>query len=109
MTSKLVSAFEYYLTTIDPLLEDYAEEGYKILMEESFDTFLEFLEEKGSIPKSAQEFFTFDAYLYEIDEEGNYLNYYEENFDKRNEIVERAFGGEVDKYAQTYNEETLDN
>ena len=102
MNSKMVSAFDYYLTTITPLLEKDSQEGYTILVEESFDTFLEFLEEKGSIPKSAQDFFTFDSYLYEVDDKGKYLNYYEEDFDKRNQIVEKAFGGEVDKYARIY-------
>ena len=105
MTSRLVSAFECIIeNSVEPLCNNDKAEGYRILMEDSFNDFLNFLEEKGSITEFAHGFLAYDLYLYEVNEKGYYLNYYEEDFDKRNRLIDRVFGGEVDKYAELYKE-----
>ena len=104
MTSKLVSAFECIIeSNVDELAEEDRQEAYRILVEESFNDFLEYLEDKGSISTSVREFLSFDMFLYEVDTEtGAYLNYYEEDFDKRTKLIEKVFDGQVDKYAENY-------
>lgn len=103
--SELVSAFKCILENkVEPLAEADRQEAYTILVEEPFSEFLDYLEEKGSIDKDIKDFLSFDMYLYEINEKGHYLNYYEEDFDKRNELVEKVFDGQVDEYAENYEE-----
>ena len=104
MTSKLVSAFECIINnTIEPLCEKDRQEGYQILVEDSFNDFLNFLQEKGSITDFAHGFLAYDLYQYEVDTEtGEYLNYYEEDFDKRTKLIEKVFDGQVDDYAEDY-------
>ena len=106
MTSKLVSAFNFVLNHwVKPLAEEDRQEAYSILMGESLDDFLFFLETKGSIDERTRHFLFFDIFLYELDDNGEYLNYYEEDFDKRNELIEKVFDGQVDDYAENYTEE----
>lgn len=101
--SELVSAFKCILNhNVESLAEADRQEAYTILVEEPLDDFLGYLEDKGSINKSIREFLSFDMFLYEVDETGYYLNYYEEDFDKRNELIEVVFDGQVDKYAENY-------
>ena len=101
--SELVSAFKCILKNqVEPLVEVDRQEAYNILVEESLDDFLGYLEDKGSINKRIREFLGLELFLYEIDDNGNYLNYYEEDFDKRNELIEVVFDGQVDKYAENY-------
>ena len=104
MTSKLVSAFECIIeNNIEALAEVDRQEAYRILVEENLDDFLGYLEEKQAISKSIREFLSFDLYQYEIETEtGNYLNYYEEDFDKRTKLIEKVFDGQVDDYAENY-------
>ena len=104
MTSKLVSAFECIIeSNVDELAEEDRQEAYRILVEENLDDFLGYLEDKGSISTSVREFLSFDMFLYEVDTEtGNYLNYYEEDFDKRTKLIEKVFDRQVDKYAENY-------
>lgn len=107
MTSKLVSAFECIIeSNVDELAGEDRQEAYRILVEESFNDFLEYLEDKGSISTSIREFLSFDMFLYEVDTKtGAYLNYYEEDFDKRTKLIEKVFDGQVDDYAENYTEE----
>ena len=90
------------IKSVEPLAEADRQEAYTILVEKSLDDFLDYLKDKGSISKSIREFLGLDMFLYEVDETGYYLNYYEEDFDKRNELIEVVFDGEVDKYAENY-------
>ena len=101
--SKMVSAFKCILNhNVEPLAEADRQEAYNILMKESLDDFLGYLEDKRSISKCIREFLGLDMFLYRVAETGYYLNYYEEDFDKRNELIEVVFDGEVDKYAENY-------
>lgn len=101
--SELVSAFKCILKNkVEPLAEADRQEAYTILVEEPFSEFLDYLEDKGSMDKIIKDFLSLDMYLYEINEKGYYLGYYEEDFDKRNELIEVAFDGQVDKYAENY-------
>ena len=101
--SELVSAFKCILKNqVEPLAEADRQEAYRILVEENFDDFLGYLEYTGSISTSVREFLSFDMFLYEVNEKGHYLNYYEEDSDKRNELIEIVFDGQVDKYANNY-------
>lgn len=104
--SKLVSAFDCILNhNVEPLAEEDRQEAYNILVENSLDDFLGYLEDKRSISKSIREFLGLDMFLYEVDETGYYLNYYEDDFDKRTQLVEKVFDGQVDKYAKNYKEQ----
>lgn len=104
--TKLVSAFKCILKNrVEPLAEADRQEAYAILVEESFEEFLYFLETKGSIDERIRHFLGLDMYLYEVDDNGNYLNYYEEDFDKKTKLIEKVFDGQVDKYAENYEEE----
>ena len=101
--TELVSAFKCILNNqVEPLAEADRQEAYTILVEESLDDFLGYLEDKGSINKRIREFLGLEIFLYEVDDNGNYLNYYEEDFDKRNELIEKVFDGQVDEYAENY-------
>lgn len=107
--SELISAFECILTNkIKPLAEEDRQEAYNILVEEPFSEFLDYLEDKGSIDKNIKDFLSLDMYLYEVNEKGNYINYYEEDFDKRNKLVEVVFDGTVDEYGEAYEDEEED-
>ena len=101
METKLVSAFDVLVAQILPLDDKYCQEAYKYLVEESFDEFLNFCSENGCFNKQTLEFLKFDVYVYEVDKDGNYVNYYEEDFDKRNKIVEKIFNN-INKYANVY-------
>ena len=104
--SELVSAFKCIIENkVEPLAEADRQEAYTILVEEPFSEFLDYLEYVGSIDKDIKDFLSFDMFLYEVDDNGNYLNYYEEDFDKRNELIEVVFDGQVDKYAENYKDE----
>ena len=107
--SKLVSAFELILyNEIGVLKEQDRQEAYKVLVEEYFCEFLDYLLEKEVMNEKVRYFLATDMYLYEIDTEtGEYLNYYEEDFDKRNKLIEKVFDGNVDKYANNYNNEEV--
>lgn len=101
--SELVSAFECILKNkVEPLAEADRQEAYTILVEEPFSEFLDYLEDKGSINKNIKDFLSLDMYLYEVNEKGHYLGYYEEDFDKSTELVEKVFDGQVDEYAENY-------
>ena len=101
--SELVSAFKCILKNkVEPLAEADRQEAYTILVEEPFSEFLDYLENKGSIDKNIKDFLSLDMYLYEVNEKGNYINYYEEDFDKRNELIEVVFDGTVDEYGENY-------
>lgn len=106
-TSKLVSAFECILNNkVGVLKESNRQEAYKILVEEYFCEFLDYLEEKNVIDNNTKLFLSMEMYLYEIDSmTGEYLNYYEEDFDKRNKLIEKVFNENIDEYAEKYNNE----
>lgn len=104
--SEMVSAFKFVLNHwVKPLAEEDKQEAYNILMGESLDDFLFFLETKGSIDERTRHFLFFDMFLYELDDNGEYMNYYEEDFDKRNALIEVVFDIQVDKYAENYKDE----
>ena len=101
--SEMVSAFKCILKNkVEPLAEADRQEAYTILVKEPFSEFLDYLEDKGSTDKAIKDFLSLDMYLYEVNEKGYYINYYEEDFDKKTELVEVVFNGQVDEYAENY-------
>lgn len=104
--SELVSAFKCILKNkVEPLTEADRQEAYNILVEESLGEFLGYLEDKGCIDKHIRSYLSFELFLYEVDDNGEYMNYYEEDFDKRNELIEVVFDGTVDEYGEAYEDE----
>ena len=95
----------YIKNKVEPLAEEDRQVAYAVLVEESFSEFLDYLEDKGSIDKRTKDFLCYDMYLYEVNEKGYYLNYFEEDFDKRNELIEVVFDGTVDEYGENYEDE----
>lgn len=101
--SEMVSAFKFVLNHwVKPLAEEDKQEAYNILMGESLDDFLFFLETKGSIDERIRHFLFFDMFLYDLDDNGEYMNYYEEDYDKEAELEKVIFDGDMDKYAMNY-------
>ena len=107
--SKLVSAFDSIIeNVVIPLAEEDRQEAYRVLVEETLTDFLYYLFEKEVIDDNVKSFLSVDMFLYEVDENGKYLNYYEDDFDKRTKLVEKVFDGQVDKYADNYTEDEED-
>jgi hypothetical protein len=44
-------------------------------------------------------------FLYELDEDGQPTNYFEDDYDKRKLLLEKVFNGEIEKYAEIYKEQ----
>lgn len=102
---KLVSAFDFYMAQVVPLEEEYRQEAYTIFVEDSLDEFIDYCTEKGSISEGGQKFFHYDMFLYELDEDGQPTNYFEDDYDKRKLLLEKVFNGEIEKYAEIYEEQ----
>ena len=107
MTSKLVSAFECIIDNkVGTLAEEDRQNAYRILVEDTLGEFLGYLEDKEVIDKHIREFLSLELFQYEVDREtGEYLNYYEEDFDKRTKLIEKVFDGTVDEYGEAYEDE----
>ena len=105
MAEKLVSAFEFYMAQVVPLREEYRQEAYKIFVEESLDEFIDYCADKESISEGGQKFFHYDMFLYELDEQSQPTNYFEDDYDKRSKLLDKVFNGEIQKYADNYKEE----
>jgi hypothetical protein len=101
----LLPTYEFILKTqIKPLREDLREEAYKILVEETFDEFLEFANDNLSLSGNALKYLLYDCYVFEVDEDGEYTNYNEVNPEKRKDIVNILFDGKINKYGDKYKE-----
>lgn len=105
MATKLVSAFESIMNCISPIPKEKAQGLYKVLAEDSLDDFINELCYEDCICKEFATFLKLDIYRYEYDENGNYTNYYEEDYDKHARLLEVVFGGKIKEYANNYKEQ----
>ena len=102
---KLTTAFEYFMSLSEALPRNQRQEAYKIFVEEQFDELINFCEENGCISRECAEFLHFDMFLYEVNEKGHYLNYYEVDYDKQVKFLNKIFDNEIEEYAKNYKEE----
>ena len=103
--SKLVSAFEYFMSISEALPKSQRQEAYRIFVEEQLDDLINFCKENGCISPECADFLHFDMFLYEVNERGHYLNYYEVDYDKQVIFLNKIFDHEIEEYAKNYKEE----
>lgn len=103
--SNIVPCWNFVLETqIEPIKKEDRPEAYNILVEESFDEFLEYARDKGAILSDRiLTYLQLECYDYEINSH-EYLNYYEENYDKRNQLLDVLFDYEIDEYTKELKE-----